>query len=71
MDAVFFIKGLIFGFSIALPVGPIGILCIRRSLAGGWSAGLLTGLLVGLVDYSNVDHLPVQHHVEYQGHDMD
>ncbi|WP_319524255.1 LysE family transporter [uncultured Desulfosarcina sp.] len=39
----FFIKGLIFGFSIAMPVGPIGVLCIRRSLAHGWQAGLLTG----------------------------
>jgi threonine/homoserine/homoserine lactone efflux protein len=44
MDLPFFIKGLIFGFSIAAPVGPIGILCIRRSLTDGWRAGLLTGM---------------------------
>ncbi len=50
MDSTFFIKGLIFGFSIALPVGPIGILCIRRSLAGGWTAGLLTGLGAATAD---------------------
>jgi threonine/homoserine/homoserine lactone efflux protein len=43
MTVSFFIKGLIFGFSIAMPVGPIGVLCIRRSLAHGWRAGLLTG----------------------------
>ena len=28
-------KGLVVGFSIAAPVGPIGVLCIRRSLAQG------------------------------------
>lgn len=44
MDFSFFIKGLIFGFAIAAPVGPIGILCIQRSLAGGWMAGMATGL---------------------------
>lgn len=43
MTVSFFIKGLIFGFSIAMPVGPIGVLCIRRSLAHGWRAGMLTG----------------------------
>jgi threonine/homoserine/homoserine lactone efflux protein len=30
----FFLRGLIIGFSIAAPVGPIGVLCIRRTLAG-------------------------------------
>ena len=32
MDATFFLRGLIIGFSIAAPVGPIGVLCIRRTL---------------------------------------
>ena len=50
MDLSFFIKGLIFGFSIAAPVGPIGILCIRRSLANGWAAGLLTGMGAATAD---------------------
>jgi threonine/homoserine/homoserine lactone efflux protein len=50
MDLSYFIKGLIFGFSIAAPVGPIGILCIRRSLSGGWSAGLLTGFGAATAD---------------------
>jgi len=30
MELTFFIKGLILGFSVAAPVGPIGILCIRN-----------------------------------------
>ncbi|BBO89116.1 lysine transporter LysE [Desulfosarcina ovata subsp. ovata] len=50
MNLSFFIKGLIFGLSIAAPVGPIGILCIRRSLAGGWQAGLLTGMGAATAD---------------------
>jgi threonine/homoserine/homoserine lactone efflux protein len=50
MDLSFFIKGLIFGFSIAAPVGPIGILCIRRSLTSGWTAGLLTGMGAATAD---------------------
>lgn len=32
------------GFSIAAPVGPIGVLCIRRTLADGRLSGLVTGL---------------------------
>ena len=37
MDAHVFVRGAIIGLSIAAPVGPIGILCIRRSLtAGRW-----------------------------------
>ena len=50
MDLSFYIKGLIFGFSIAAPVGPIGILCIRRSLSSGWTAGLLTGMGAATAD---------------------
>jgi threonine/homoserine/homoserine lactone efflux protein len=44
MDAVFLLRGLVLGFSIAAPVGPIGVLCIRRTLAYGRRAGLVTGL---------------------------
>jgi len=39
-----FVKGIIIGLSIAAPVGPIGILCIRRTLTNGRTAGLLSGL---------------------------
>jgi len=39
-----FLRGLVLGFSIAAPVGPIGVLCIRRTLAEGRVAGLLSGL---------------------------
>lgn len=39
-----FLRGLIIGFSIAAPVGPIGVLCIRRTLVQGRLAGLVSGL---------------------------
>ncbi len=39
-----FLKGLVLGFSIAAPVGPIGVLCIRRSLTHGFKSGLVSGL---------------------------
>lgn len=39
-----FLRGLIIGFSIAAPVGPIGVLCIRRTLAEGRLTGFLSGL---------------------------
>ena len=44
MEISFFLKGLIIGFSIAAPVGPIGILCIRRTLDFGRLSGLFSGL---------------------------
>ena len=39
-----FLRGLLLGFSIAAPVGPIGVLCIRRTLAEGRLAGFLSGI---------------------------
>ena len=50
MDISFFLKGLIMGFSIAAPVGPIGILCIRRTLAEGRVSGFVTGLGAATAD---------------------
>lgn len=44
------IKGLLIGFSIAAPVGPIGILCINRTLASGLRAGLLSGTGAAVAD---------------------
>src|SRR5262249_25510452 len=45
-----FLKGCIIGFSIAAPVGPIGVLCINRTLKAGLLAGLLSGLGAALAD---------------------
>jgi threonine/homoserine/homoserine lactone efflux protein len=50
MDLTLFFRGLIIGFSIAAPVGPIGVLCIRRTLASGRLTGLLSGLGAATAD---------------------
>ena len=46
----FFLQGLVVGFSIAAPVGPIGLLCIQRSLIGGRVSGLVSGLGAAAAD---------------------
>ena len=45
-----FLKGLIIGLSIAVPVGPIGILCIRRTLTQGRIIGFFSGLGAATAD---------------------
>jgi threonine/homoserine/homoserine lactone efflux protein len=45
-----FLQALLLGFIIAAPVGPIGILCIQRTLWNGRLAGLLTGLGAATAD---------------------
>ena len=50
MDISFFLRGLVLGFSIAAPVGPIGVLCIRRTLAEGRASGLVSGLGAATAD---------------------
>jgi threonine/homoserine/homoserine lactone efflux protein len=40
----FFWQGMVVGFSIAAPVGPIGVLCIRHSLTSGRLAGFSAGM---------------------------
>jgi threonine/homoserine/homoserine lactone efflux protein len=50
MDLSLFLRGLIVGFSIAAPVGPIGVLCIRRTLTDGRPAGLISGLGAATAD---------------------
>ncbi|KML02960.1 LysE family translocator [Rossellomorea marisflavi] len=44
MDFIFLLKGLLIGFTVAAPVGPIGILCINRTLSKGRLTGFVSGL---------------------------
>src|SRR5215470_13550035 len=48
MNALF--QGVGMGLAIAAPVGPIGMLCIRRALQGGASVGLASGLGAAVAD---------------------
>jgi putative LysE/RhtB family amino acid efflux pump len=50
MESGFFVKGMLLGLSIAAPVGPIGVLCIRRTIAYGFFAGFAGGLGTALAD---------------------
>jgi len=45
-----FVKGLAFGFVLAATVGPMWVLCLRRTLAGGARAGLASGLGIAAAD---------------------
>jgi threonine/homoserine/homoserine lactone efflux protein len=45
-----FIKSVAIGLSIAAPVGPIGMLCIQRSLSRGFRSGFATGLGAACAD---------------------
>jgi threonine/homoserine/homoserine lactone efflux protein len=46
----FFIKGLIVGFALAAPVGPIAALCVQRTITQGWVYGAASGLGAALAD---------------------
>ena len=50
MNANFLLKGLLIGFAIAAPVGPIGMLCIQRTLNYGRRSGFATGLGAATAD---------------------
>lgn len=50
MSTDLFGRGLLLGLSIAAPVGPIGILCIRRTLTQGQVSGVLSGLGAATAD---------------------
>jgi threonine/homoserine/homoserine lactone efflux protein len=41
---IFFAKGVIAGFIIAMPVGPVAVMCIHRTLAQGSLYGYVSGL---------------------------
>ena len=50
MSAYLIVEGILIGFVVAVPVGPLGLLCISRALAVGALCGLLSGLGVATAD---------------------
>lgn len=50
MPATLFIRGFLIGLAVAATIGPMAVLCIRRTLADGRLAGLATGLGVATAD---------------------
>lgn len=45
-----FLRGLAIGFAVAVALGPIGLLVIRRTIERGWGFGLVSGLGVATAD---------------------
>lgn len=52
MDFPLLARGFVLGFSIAAVVGPIALLCIRRTLTGGFGFGFVSGLGAATADAS-------------------
>jgi threonine/homoserine/homoserine lactone efflux protein len=50
MELTFFLKGIAIGFVMAIPIGPIGIMCIRKTLTEGRLSGLIIGLGAATAD---------------------
>lgn len=50
MDWSYFPRGVLIGLSVAAPVGPMALLCIRRTLAHGRTIGLVSGAGVAAAD---------------------
>jgi threonine/homoserine/homoserine lactone efflux protein len=50
MDPGLFIQGIIIGLTLAVPVGPISLVCIHRTVAGGRLHGIVAGLGVATAD---------------------
>lgn len=50
MDFLFLFKGAVLGFAIAAPVGPIGVLCIRKTVQYGRLSGFCSGLGAAVAD---------------------
>jgi threonine/homoserine/homoserine lactone efflux protein len=50
LHVILLFKGLGIGFAVAAPVGPIGMLCVRRTLTDGRLAGFVSGLGAAIAD---------------------
>lgn len=66
-----FAKAIVAGFAIAAPIGPMALLCIRRTIDFGWRAGFATGAgiaggdtllaLVGALGLTGISSLMLEH----------
>jgi threonine/homoserine/homoserine lactone efflux protein len=50
MNFIYFLEGVVIGFSLAAPIGPVGILCVRRTLEQGVRYGLVIGVSAASCD---------------------
>lgn len=50
MEPMLFVKSLLLGLAVAAPLGPIGALCINRTLERGFAAGVAGGFGTAIAD---------------------
>ncbi|MCG8411641.1 MAG: LysE family translocator [Bacteroidales bacterium] len=50
MNVEFIIKGLVVGFLASIPLGPVGVLCIQRTINKGRTSGVFSGMGAATVD---------------------
>ncbi|MDH4069152.1 MAG: LysE family transporter [Ignavibacteria bacterium] len=50
MESYLFFKGMIIGLVITIPPGPIGVMCLRRTMAEGLLRGFVIGLGAAIAD---------------------
>jgi threonine/homoserine/homoserine lactone efflux protein len=53
MHFKYLVEGAVIGFSLAAPIGPVGILCVRRTLEHGARYGLVIGVSAASCDMVN------------------
>lgn len=51
MELSILLKGIFLGLCVAVPVGPIGILCINRTINKGYFSGVVSGLGATTADF--------------------
>ncbi|MCR5715142.1 MAG: LysE family transporter [Bacteroidales bacterium] len=44
MDPSYFIKGILLGLLVTVPLGPVAIVCIQKTIGKGWRSGMFGGL---------------------------
>ena len=50
MDLILLWKGIVTGLAVSIPLGPLGILCIQRTVNKTWKSGILSGMGVATAD---------------------
>jgi len=50
MYHIYLLKGLLLGLLVTVPLGPVGVLCIQRTLSRSKKSGLVSGLGAALAD---------------------
>lgn len=44
MPFAFFLKGILMGLIVSVPLGPVGVMCIQRTINRGLKSGIISGL---------------------------